>query len=163
MIEQPKNYSIWQRQGDNSARVPVIVRDAIGAAKMYWRLLPSNILATSDVPPWKPMEFHAEEAARVLTEIGFDASVIEAVQRINRKQAMRSDPDVQTMEDALCLSFVEHELEEFALKHDDEKLVRILRETWAKMSARGHALAAELLPKLSQRSQKLFERAIHIS
>jgi hypothetical protein len=54
--------------------------------------------------------FHAEQSAKILTELGYDAETIAAVGRINAKVGLRSDPDVQTMEDALCLSFLEHEL-----------------------------------------------------
>ncbi len=41
------------------------------------------------------------------------AELIDAVRRINLKQGLRSNPDTQTMEDALCLSFLEFEFEEF--------------------------------------------------
>jgi hypothetical protein len=109
------------------------------------------------------MEFHAAESARVLAELGFDASLIDEVRRINLKQDMRENPDVQTMEDALCLSFIEHELDPFASKHDDQKLARILRETWRKMSPNGRKFAPELLPRLSERVRELFARGVHIS
>ncbi len=88
--------------------------------------------------------FHAETAARVLGEAGYDAARIERVRAINLKQSMKQDADVQTMEDALCLAFLEHEIEAFAEKHPPEKLVEILQKTWRKMSPRAHALALEL-------------------
>jgi len=111
----------------------------------------------------RAMEFHAEQSARVLSELGFEPAVIEAVRRINQKLEMREHPDVQTMEDALCLSFIEHELEAFAAKHPDPKLTRILRETWQKMSARGRERAAELLPGLAPRIRELVERSVQTS
>jgi hypothetical protein len=48
------------------------------------------------------------------------------------------------MEDALCLVFLEYELEDFARKHPAEKVVDILRKSWRKMSDQGHAKALEL-------------------
>jgi len=88
--------------------------------------------------------FHAETARRLLLEAGYDEATIEAVRRINVKQGLHSNPDTQTMEDALCLSFLEHELEAFAAKHPPDKVVSILQKTWKKMSARGRAAALAL-------------------
>jgi hypothetical protein len=96
--------------------------------------------------------FHADRAAEILASAGYDRALIDQVRRINLKQGMRSDPDVQTMEDALCLSFVEHEFDAFAAKHDDQKLIEILRKTWKKMSPRGReaALALDVSPRLRE-------------
>ena len=94
--------------------------------------------------------FHADRAAEILASAGYGRALIDQVRRINLKQGLRSDPDVQTMEDALCLSFVEHEFDAFAAKHDDQKLIEILRKTWKKMSPRGRkaALALDASPRL---------------
>lgn len=100
--------------------------------------------------------FHAEQAAKVLQSVGYDAATIERVRRINMKQDLQNDHEVQTMEDALCLSFVEHELEEFAAKHPEEKTIEILVKTWGKMSARGRDAALAL----SGRGAALLHRAL---
>jgi hypothetical protein len=104
--------------------------------------------------------FHAEEAAKILREVGYDRETIDRVRKINGKQGLRSDPDVQAMEDALCLSFLEHELDAFSAKHSDDKVVDILAKTWKKMSPRGHAAALELVPNLPARIRGLIERAV---
>ena len=49
--------------------------------------------------------FHADRAAEILAAAGYERALIDQVRRINLKQGLRSDPDVQTMEDALCLTF----------------------------------------------------------
>lgn len=85
--------------------------------------------------------FHADSAAEILRGVGYDEATIERVRTINQKRALKVDPDVQTMEDALCLAFLEHELDDFARKHSAEKLIDILQKTWRKMSERGHGLA----------------------
>jgi hypothetical protein len=105
--------------------------------------------------------FHADESAKILAAVGYDAATIEHVRRINAKQGLRSDPDVQTMEDALCLSFLEYELEPFAEKHTDEKVVEILQKTWKKMSERGHAAARALAPTLPERARSLVMHALN--
>jgi hypothetical protein len=102
--------------------------------------------------------FHADQAARVLRGLGHEETLVLAVRQINLKQGMQSNPDVQTMEDALCLSFLEHELAEFATKHPDDKLRDIIRKTWGKMSERARHLA--LLLPLPERARLLVQQAL---
>lgn len=101
---------------------------------------------------------HAATAENILQDLHFDPQIIASVQRILLKQNRANDPEVQAMEDALCLSFLEHELQDFAGRHDDEKLVRILRKTWAKMSEAARAIALEL--PLDERAQRLVGAAL---
>jgi hypothetical protein len=101
---------------------------------------------------------HADRASEILREAGYGEDVIEQVRSINLKQGLRTNPDVQAMEDALCLAFLEYELDEFADKHPDDKLIDIIRKTWGKMSERAHARALEL--PLSSRSSSLVSRAL---
>jgi hypothetical protein len=102
--------------------------------------------------------FHADRAAEILRGVGYDEALIEQVRHINLKSGLHTNPDVQTMEDALCLSFLEHELDEFSSKHEDDKVVDIIRKTWGKMSERGHARALEL--PLSSHASSLVARAL---
>jgi hypothetical protein len=103
--------------------------------------------------------YHAERAREVLVSLGYEDETIRAVETIVTKQHLRSNPDSQTMEDALCLVFLEYEFEEFLDKYPDEsKAVDILQKTWKKMSPRAHAAALEL--KLSERSRTLVARAL---
>jgi hypothetical protein len=103
--------------------------------------------------------FHAERAREVLTGLGYDEPTIKAVEQIVTKQHLRSNPDSQTMEDALCLVFLEFELDAFMLKYPDEaKAIDILQKTWKKMSERGHQ-AALTLP-FSEGAKALVGRAL---
>lgn len=102
--------------------------------------------------------FHADRASEILRAAGYDDSTIERVRLINQKKALKLDAEVQTMEDALCLAFLEYELEEFAAKHPEEKLIDILQKTWRKMSDHGHQ-AALALP-MSARVRGLVELAL---
>jgi hypothetical protein len=89
--------------------------------------------------------FHAERAREVLAELGYEEETVKAVERIVTKQNLRSNADSQTMEDALCLVFLEFELDAFMQKYPDEaKAIDILQKTWKKMSARGHEAALAL-------------------
>ncbi len=102
--------------------------------------------------------FHADQAERILRRVGYDDETIAEVRRINVKQGLRSDPLVQAMEDALCLSFLQHELEAFAGKHEPDKVVSILQKTWKKMSPRARELAGGLA--LAPTVAALVERAL---
>jgi len=103
--------------------------------------------------------FHAKRAREVLAELGYDEATLGAVGHILTKQNLRSNHDSQTMEDALCLVFLEYELDEFMQKYPDEdKAIVILQKTWKKMSARGHE-AALALP-LGDRAKALVGRAL---
>jgi hypothetical protein len=103
--------------------------------------------------------FHAERSRAVLASLGYTEGVILAVEAIVTKQHLRSNPDAQTMEDALCLVFLEHELGDFMAKHPDEdKIIAIVQKTWRKMSERGRAAAVGL--RLSPAAQVLVGRAI---
>jgi hypothetical protein len=103
--------------------------------------------------------FHAERARDILNEVGYDEPTIRAVETIVTKLHLRSSPDSQTMEDALCLVFLEHEFDAFMQKYPDEsKAVDILQKTWKKMSARGHSAALEL--PLSAVAKALVGRAL---
>lgn len=103
--------------------------------------------------------FHAERAREVLSHLGYEDESINAVERIVTKQNLRSNPDSQTMEDALCLVFLEFELDAFMQKYPDEtKAIDILQKTWKKMSARGHQAALGL--PFSPAAKALVDRAL---
>ena len=104
------------------------------------------------------MRFHAELASEVLAEVGYEATTIQAVTRLIRKQGLARDPDAQTLEDVVCLVFLEYYFDEFAHNHEDEKLVRILRKTWAKMSERGRDAALRL--EMSGDTRRLIHEAL---
>lgn len=87
---------------------------------------------------------HAADAAAVLREVGYGDELVQRVGGLLEKRDLRSDPDTQLLEDAVCLTFLELELEAFASKHPDEKVVDILKKTWRKMTPRGHEAAHKL-------------------
>jgi hypothetical protein len=103
-------------------------------------------------------DFHADKAAEILGEVGYDDETIGRVRSLIRKQGIKTDPEMQLLEDVICLVFLENYFAEFAADQDEEKLIRILRRTWAKMSPRGHQAALGL--ELPERERKLIERAL---
>ena len=88
--------------------------------------------------------FHADTAAQLLAEAGYEQESIDAVRRINLKQNLRSSSDMVAMEDALCLSFLEFEFDDFIAKYPTEKVIEVVQKTWQKMSTRAHEIALTL-------------------
>jgi len=89
-------------------------------------------------------QMHANLAGEVLSECGFDANTIERVQKLLMKKALKADPEVQLLEDVICLVFVEHYLEDFMQKHPQEKIDEIVIKTLRKMSEMGRAAVPSL-------------------
>ena len=102
--------------------------------------------------------FHAETAGGILRESGYDDAAVGRVRALLRKERLKADPEVQLLEDVVCLVFLRHYLAPFAAQHEDEKVVGILRKTWRKMSERGRAAALDL--DLAPELRALVTRAV---
>lgn len=103
-------------------------------------------------------KMHADLASDVLRGLGAPEALISALRALNLKEGLKLNPETQTIEDALCLSFLEHEFAEFAEKHEDDKVIDIVQKTWRKMSERAHAAALSL--PLEGRAKDLVGRAL---
>lgn len=105
-------------------------------------------------------DFHAKTAGEILAEAGYDAATIARVGQLLRKQNLKTDEEAQLLEDAACLVFLENFFTEFSRRHEDAKVIDILRKTWAKMSAKGHAAALTLAGSLPDDRRRLIEAAL---
>jgi hypothetical protein len=101
---------------------------------------------------------HADEVGEILAGCGYEPEVIDRVQRIIRKQDLRTDRATQTHEDALCLTFLQTQFGELAARLGDERTVPVVRKTLAKMSDQGRAEALAL--PLSPPEVALVEQAL---
>lgn len=90
----------------------------------------------------------AEEVASILAGIGAGPDFVERVGRIIRKQGLGSDPAVQTHEDALCLVFLETQLDDIVESLGVDHATAVVARTIPKMSAAAleHAGGLELSP-----------------
>jgi len=88
--------------------------------------------------------YHADALADILTKNGFDEEDIEQVRSIIIKKGLKADAQAATLEDVVCLVFLKYYLEEFAAKHEEEKVVDILRKTWSKMTPGCHQWALSM-------------------
>jgi hypothetical protein len=104
-------------------------------------------------------EFHAAEVAAILAAEGYDDPAIARVQDLVRKRNLRAgtDPEVQVLEDAICLTFLEAEFADLADRLDADHMVDVLRKTLVKMSDAGIAAAGTVT--LAPREADLLGRA----
>lgn len=89
-------------------------------------------------------KFHAAKSAEILAEVGYPPEIIQQVQDLNLKKNLGSDPECQTLEDALCLVTLQYQLTDLIRKTDPEKLVTILQKTWKKMSPQAQEAALQV-------------------
>ncbi|MFQ5779258.1 MAG: DUF4202 domain-containing protein [Nitrospiria bacterium] len=88
--------------------------------------------------------FHAKKAGEILREVGYDDETVTRVQGFMLKKRLKADPEMQLLEDVICLVFLESYFADFSKKHDENKLIIIVQKTWKKMSPRGHEAALQL-------------------
>lgn len=90
---------------------------------------------------------HARELGLLLTDAGYDDETIGRVQALVRKDGLAraaDHDDVQVLEDALCLVFLETQLVDIAARLDPATLPGVITKTARKMSPAGIALIAEV-------------------
>jgi hypothetical protein len=102
--------------------------------------------------------FHAERVAELMKQAGYEPEAIERVKTIVGKRGLKSDPEVQLIEDVACLVFLEFYFPEFAATQEPEKLAGIVRKTWTKMSERARRCALEI--EFSEPVKMLLARAL---
>jgi len=103
-------------------------------------------------------KFHAAKATELMLEAGYEGEIVEAAQRIILKKNLRTDPEVQTMENSLCLVFLQFQYEDFIEKHDETKVMRILQKSWGKMSQPGRAAALTI--SYSAKAKQMLDKAL---
>jgi hypothetical protein len=102
-------------------------------------------------------ERQATALATIVEDCGYTAEETARVQELVRKRGLGSDPEVQALEDAICLTFLETQLAELAARTDDTKMIDILAKTMKKMSPQALSLASEL--DLDERGRELLAAA----
>ena len=101
--------------------------------------------------------FHAGQVGTIMRAAGYPGESAEKAARIILKKNIR-DPESQTLEDALCLVFLEHQFEDLSKKEPEEKMIEILRKSWRKMGEKGRAEALKL--QLSGPEKSLLQKAL---
>ena|SRR5256885_44450 len=102
--------------------------------------------------------FHAKTVGDIMAKEGYSEAEIEPVRQIILKKNFQANPDAQTVEDALCLVFLESQFEELHQKTPDPKMIDIIQKTWKKMSAKGKEAA--LAMNLPAQHLELIKKAL---
>ena len=103
-------------------------------------------------------KMHGNLTADILKQVGYDDQFTDRVKAIILKKLIKKNEESQTIEDTICLVFLDYYFEEFATKHNEEKIIDILKKTWIKMSDKGHGAALKL--PFSEKSLALVKQAI---
>jgi len=103
-------------------------------------------------------KMHANLTGEILLQVGFDDQFVDRVQKIILKKFIKKNEESQTLEDTICLVFLDYYFDEFAAKHTSEKIIDILKKTWVKMSDKGHQAALKI--PFSEKSLALVKQAI---
>ena len=103
-------------------------------------------------------KFHGEQATEIMQAQGYDTGTIKQVVDLLNKKNLKRDSEMQTLEDVICLVFLQHYLAEFIPQHPEEKVISIIAKTWNKMSEAGHKAALQL--DFSPEEKHIIERAL---
>jgi hypothetical protein len=87
----------------------------------------------------------AEGVGQILDECDYPLPDTERCMAMIKKEGLKQgEEEVQVLEDVACLVFLDDQFDEFKDKHDEEKIVNILKKTWVKMSKEGQDLAIQI-------------------
>jgi len=104
-------------------------------------------------------KFHAKKATEILQKVGYDKSIIEDVKFLLHKKMLKKNSSSQLLEDVACLVFLEFYFEKFSDKYKEDKLIDIVKKTWAKMSDKGHKAGLKL--PFTDKSLSIIAKAIN--
>ena len=100
----------------------------------------------------------AAKAGDILRESGYPDTLIQSVQDLNLRKNFPKDPESRSLEDALCLVFLQYQFTDFMKGKEESKLIEVLQKTWKKMSDAGRKQA--LLLPVEPKAKALIEKAL---
>ncbi|MGB8148246.1 MAG: DUF4202 domain-containing protein [Azonexus sp.] len=169
--EYPKELLYANRMGEMQERYVPEASDAVKLAVraqhiQRWKIARNEFpMDRQGYLQWrtKLYKFHAETAARLMQEAGYDNEMTERVMNIVSKKGLKVNAETQLMEDVADLVFIEHYMMDFATKHpeyEEDKWIQIIRKTWQKMSPRAHEFALSGKIKLPEALVPLILKAV---
>lgn len=78
---------------------------------------------------------------------------------VEKQGLKQGEEEVQVLEDVACLVFLDDQFNQFKEKHDEEKIVNILKKTWVKMSPKGREMALEI--PMTEECRALVQKALN--
>jgi hypothetical protein len=92
---------------------------------------------------------HALRVGSMMADAGYSQADCDRVGVLLRKEGLKRDPEVQALEDVICVTFLRWYFADFSAKHDAASVLDIVQKTARKMSDAGRArvLAEFALPE----------------
>lgn len=87
-------------------------------------------------------DYHGRRLAGLMTDAGYAEEDCARVRRLLHKEGLKSDAEVQMLEDVICLVFLRWYFAGFAEGRSHDQVFRIVAKTARKMSAEGRARVA---------------------
>lgn len=92
----------------------------------------------------KLKNYHAAVAVEIMEQNGYPEEDIKRVKQLLLKRGLKTDAEVQTLEDVACVVFLRYYFEDFSKDYEPEKIKDILQKTLRKMSETGINFAKTL-------------------
>lgn len=108
-------------------------------------------------------KFHADTAAKLLKEAGYDEKFINRVKLAIGKKNLKNNADTQILEDVAALTFLEHYMMTMYInfpQYDEEKWIDIILRTWKKMSPAAQEFALSGNVKLAEDLVPTIQKAL---
>jgi hypothetical protein len=136
----------WVRRLDSSASEALLLAARAHHVRRWEVPRSSQPEGRAGYLKWKRglQQHHADVAARVLADVGVDEETIERVRSLVKKERIKTDPEVQALEDALCLVFIETQFGELTEQLGDDHMVEVVVKTLRKMTPAGREAALGL-------------------
>ncbi len=103
-------------------------------------------------------KFHSEQAAAIMQTEGYGSKTISQVVDLLIKRNLNRDSEMQTLEDVICLVFLQYYFADFQEQHSIEKVGPIVMKTWNKMS--DAAQTAAVMAAFAGREAELIHRIL---
>ena len=101
----------------------------------------------------------AEQVGKILEAYYSKEEVERCMALIEKEGLKQGKEEVQALEDVACLVFLDDQFDEFQKKHDEDKMVGILKKTWVKMSKTGQEMALEI--PMTEECKALVQKALN--
>jgi len=105
-------------------------------------------------------DYQFQKAREIILETGFGAEFADRVKLIVKKENIFINPEAQTLEDVVCLVFMEFYLDDFIRAKSELNMATVILKTWNKMSEKGHQEALKI--HFSDETLPVIKRALGI-
>jgi hypothetical protein len=138
--------------------VPRSSYPATKAGYLNWRTFLKNRQADQARQICIDSGYSEDEAGRVAALVRKEGLKRKITTTTTDKTAETEEDETQILEDVACLVFLDDQFAAFEKGLDEEKILGILRKTWAKMSDKGRRMALEI--QMSERCRELVQKAL---